>query len=272
MAKEITIEIDGLPCRLSALWDPGFLRQYGRVFQVFDDQDSGNLCFGTEKNGERFFVKFAGAPTARGTDAPAEAVSRLKAAAPIYRGLTHRNLIQLVEAGEAGGGYIMVFRWAEGDCMGRMYPEPHARFMALPLEARLAVYRDVLDFLAYANSQGYIAVDFYDGSILYNFETGQTTVCDIDFFRRQPAVNDMGRMWGSSLFMAPEEYQLGAALDQATNVYAAGALAFALFGNYRREKEAWQLDGRRFAIARQATNEDRAKRYQSIEELAKDWG
>ena len=272
MTKEITTEIDSLPCRLSAPFDLGFLRRYGRVFQVFDDQDSGNLCFGTEKDGERFFVKFAGAPTARGIDSPAEAVARLKAAAPVYSALTHRNLIQLLETREAGGGFLMVFRWAAGDCMGRMYPEPHARFMALPLEARLAVYREVLDFLAYVNRQGYVAVDFYDGSILYDFETGQTTICDIDFFRRQPAFNDMGRMWGSSLFMSPEESRLGAALDPVTNVYTAGAMAFALFGNYQREKECWQLDNGRFAVAKRATEEDRARRYPSIEDLAADWG
>lgn len=28
--------------------------------KVFDDQDSGNICFGTEKDGQRYFIKFAG--------------------------------------------------------------------------------------------------------------------------------------------------------------------------------------------------------------------
>lgn len=32
-------------------------------------------------------------------------------------------------------------------------------------------------------------------------------ICDIDFFRKSPAVNDMGRMWGSARFMSPEEYE-----------------------------------------------------------------
>ncbi len=271
MAEPIITEIDGLPCRLAAPWDFSFLRQYGRVFQVFDDQDSGNLCFGTEKEGMRFFVKFAGAPTARGTGSPAQAIERLRAAVPIYRNLAHPNLIQLLEAHEAGKGYAAVFRWAEGDCMGRMYPEPHARFMALPLETRMAVYRDVLDFLAYVNRQGYVAVDFYDGSILYDFKRQTTTICDIDFFRKQPATNDMGRLWGSSLFMSPEEYQLGAVLDQVTNVYTAGAVAFALFGGYRRERENWQLDSRRFAAVSRAVDEDRSRRHSSIEELSAEW-
>ena len=35
------------------------------MFKVYDDQDSGNICFGTEKDGQRYFIKFAGAPTER---------------------------------------------------------------------------------------------------------------------------------------------------------------------------------------------------------------
>mgnify|MGYP006990364804 CR=1 FL=1 len=64
--------------------------------------------------------------------------------------------------------------------------------------------------------KGYVAVDFYDGSILYDVREHKTTICDVDVFRRQPCVNDMGRMWGSSRFQAPEEYRLGAAIDEGT--------------------------------------------------------
>ncbi len=267
----VTQSIDGVPFRLAAAFDFGFLKRYGQVFKVFDDQDSGNICFGTQKDGQRLFVKFAGAPTLRGADSPAAAVERLKATLPVYRDLQHRSLIQLVEAGEIGGGFAMAFRWARGDCMGRMYPEAHARFMALPLQDRQRVFLDVLDFLDYVNAQGYLAVDFYDGSILYDFESGRTTVCDVDFFRRMPCVNDMGRMWGSAKFMSPEEYRLGAVLDGRTNVYTAGAMAFALFGGFVRGREAWQLDEKRFQAASRAVSDDPASRQASIGELREEW-
>ena len=55
--------------------------------------------------------------------------------------------------------------------MGRMYPESHRRFMELPVEEKLQVYGDILDFLEYVAQEGYVAVDFYDGSILYDFVT-----------------------------------------------------------------------------------------------------
>lgn len=211
--------LDDIEFRMGEPFDFGFLSKYGRVFRVFDDQDSGNICFGTERDEERYFVKFAGARTARCPGEPAEAVERLKASMPVYRDLCHPNLIRLIEAGDMGGGFGMVFRWAQGDCMGRMYPESHARFMALPLSDRLEVFHVVLDFLAYVHSRGYLAVDFYDGSIMYDLENGKMMICDIDFFRKQTCFNDMGRMWGSSLFQSPEVFQPGAIIDEITNVY-----------------------------------------------------
>lgn len=263
--------IDGIPFKLKSAFDFSFLSEYGRVFQVYDDQDSGNICFGTEKDSERYFIKFAGAPTDRGTGTPEDAVFRLKAAFPIYYALRHKNLIELVEAKEIGGGFAMIFKWAEGDCMGRMYPSAHRRFLGLPISARLAVFREIMSFFEFMASQGYVAIDFYDGSILYDFNSGKTTICDIDLFRKQPCVNDMGRMWGSSRFQSPEEFELGATLDEITNVYTLGATAFAMFGEYHRTQDKWQLSDRLFEIAAKAVSDDRAQRQQSISEFREAW-
>lgn len=37
--------IDGLPYKMNASFDFDFIHKYGRVLKVFDDQDSGNICF-----------------------------------------------------------------------------------------------------------------------------------------------------------------------------------------------------------------------------------
>lgn len=291
--------MDGLPYKMKAPFDFGFVQEYGKVFKVYDDQDSGNICFGVcgerksgpvllpENKGERYFVKFAGAPTERYEGEPGEAVERLKDTLPIYRDLRHPSLIELVDVREAAGGFAMVFKWAEGDCMGRMYPAQHQRFMNMPSEDRLQVFRDVAVFLEYVNSRGYVAIDFYDGSVLYdpdgqgepaapdrNAEStrrGRTTICDIDFFSKKPYFNSMGRMWGSSSFMSPEEFTLGAEIDEITNVYTAGAFAFALFGGYRRKAGTWTLGQASFEVARRAVSEDRGSRQQSLRQLLQEW-
>ena len=263
--------INEIPFKLKSAFDFSFLSEYGRVFKVFDDQDSGNICFGTEKDGQRYFIKFAGAPTEQYNGDPADAIARLKATLPVYSDLKHKNLIELVEAKDIGGGFAMVFKWADGDCMGRMYPAQHKKFMALPAQDKLNVFADILDFFEYIASQNYVAIDFYDGSIMYDFECGKTTICDIDFFRKQPCINDMGRMWGSSLFQSPEEYQLGAVIDEITNVYTIGATAFALFGEYNRTRDKWQLSDELFEVAARAISDDRSQRQQSIKQLRKEW-
>ena len=263
--------IDGIPFKLKSPFDFSFLSEYGRVFKVFDDQDSGNICFGTEKDGQRYFIKFAGAPTEQYNGDPADAIVRLKATLPVYSDLKHKNLIELVEAKDIAGGFMMMFKWVDGDCMGRMYTAQHKKFMALSVQDKLKVFADILDFFEYIASQNYVPIDFYDGSIMYDFECGKTTICDIDFYRKQPCTNDMGRMWGSSLFQSPEEYQLGAVIDEITNVYTLGATAFALFGEYNRTRDKWQLSDELFEVATRAVNDDRTKRQQSIRQLIDEW-
>ena len=86
-----------------------------------------------------------------------------------------------------------------------------------------------------------------------------------------PTVNDMGRMWGSSRFQSPEEYRLGAALDEVTNVYTAGAMAFALFGNYGRTRDTWILSDAAYDAAKRAVSDERTERPQSIAELIREW-
>ena len=143
--------------------------------------------------------------------------------------------------------------------------------MQLTVDAKLTVFRDILSFFEYIASQNYVAIDFYDGSIMYDFENGKMTICDIDFFRKQPCSNDMGRMWGSSRFQAPEEFQLGAVIDEITNVYTVGATAFALFGEYNRTRDKWQLSDKLFEVVTKAVSDNRAERQQSIRQLREEW-
>lgn len=266
-----TQQIDGITFRLKEPFDFYFLQKYGRVFQVFDDQDSGNICFGTEKNGERLFIKFAGAPTAQYAGTARDAIIRLKETTPIYETLQHDVLIEYLGCEEIGGGFAVVFRWTDAKCMGRMYPASRERFMQTSVQARLRVFRDIVRFMEYVHSAGFVAIDFYDGSIMYDFSEEKTVICDIDFFRKKPCINDMGRIWGSSLFQSPEEYVLGAEIDEITNVYTLGATAFALFSDYDRSADRWPLSDALYQVAVRAVSNERKLRYQSIREFMNEW-
>jgi serine/threonine-protein kinase len=256
--------------RLKSPFDFSFLKKYGAVFKVFDDQDSGNICFGAAKGENEYFVKFAGAPTARGTITAEEAIANLKNAVPVYQDLAHHSLIKLVDAEEIGGGFAMIFEWVNAECACAAYPQSRKKFMRTPIETRIKIFEDIMDFHAYAAKQGYVAIDFYDGSIMYDFENKKTLICDIDFYQKSPYVGRMG-LWGSTRFISPEEREDGAVIDEVTNVYTMGATAFALFSDSDRTREKWPLGGELYNVVKKAVSDAREQRQQSITRLIEEW-
>jgi serine/threonine-protein kinase len=75
-----------------------------------------------------------------------------------------------------------------------------------------------------------VAGDFYDGCLVYDCGSGRVELVDLDGYQAAPYVNTMGRMFGSTRFMAPEEFVLGAMIDQRTSVFTLGRTAFVLLG------------------------------------------
>jgi serine/threonine-protein kinase len=264
-------EIDGISYKLKSPFDFSFLSKYGKVFKVFDDQDSGNICFGVEDNEKRYFIKFAGAPTAEYDGGSVEAIMRLKKTLPIYRDLAHSHLIKLLGTENVGDSFAMIFEWVDGICAHRMYPSDYQKFKLLPLEIKKKIYSDILEFHAYIAEKNYVAIDFYDGSIMWDYANNRTIICDIDFYEKSPYINNMGRMWGSSRFMSPEEFQLGAEIDEVTNVYTMGATAFALFSDSDRSFEKWVLSNSLHEVVQKAVNEERKNRQQTIKQLNEEW-
>jgi serine/threonine-protein kinase len=210
-------------------------------------------------------------------------VQRLKNAIPAYENIRHPNLIQLIDHYEIDGGYAAAFEWAEGECLHAhwdfdKYPKykhpqsPNYKFRELNLKDKLNCIDTIFNFHEEVAKSDYVAIDFYDGSIMYDFENHITTICDIDFYTKMPYINTMGKMWGSSRFMSPEEYELEAIIDEISNVYTMGALAFELLGNnHQRTQENWIASSDLFRIATKATNRNRDLRYQSISDFYKEW-
>lgn len=265
--------LDGIPCKLKEAFDFSFLNEYGKVFQIFDEQSSGCICFGVSNGKNKYFIKFAGVRTINNFDLPvSDAIARLKAAVPKYMDLAHPLLIHFIESKRAGNGYMLVFDWEDGEsCFGDKNPSLHEKFHALPAHKKVEVYEEVLRFHEHAAKCGYVAIDFNDYSILYDFDNGKTTICDIDFYARQSYINGMGRALGDPAVMSPEEYRIGGLLDEVTNVYTMGATAFVLFSNNDRSPEAWPLSPELYAVIQRATSDDRNERQQTIAQLIGEW-
>lgn len=291
----VRVSIDGVPFHIAEQHDFSFISKIGRVFSVFDAMDSGNICFGVDRDGKRFFVKYAGARTQNYDGEISDAVVRLKNAVKVYEDLQHPYLIRLIEHYPAGDGYVAIFDWVSGEGL-RSYWEyvgqpmwgyrasPNYRFRRIPVDKRIAVVDKIMEFHRHVIEHGYIPVDFYDGSMIYDLNTGGFHICDIDFYRKAPVKNDMGKMWGSTRFMSPEEYELGADLDEKTVVYLMGATAFELLSNdteeayqawengkLHRSFNAWSATNALFNVAVKAASLERNERYNTITELIETW-
>jgi len=262
--------VDGISVKLKKPFDFSFLSKYGKVFKVFDEQRSGNICFGTEKDGCRYFIKFAGASTVNYSGKPEEIIALLKSAATTYHDLSHPNLIHMVGTEKVKNGFAIIFDWTDAVCAGRDYPASREKFLALSVDTRMAVYEDVMAFHAHAARKGYVAVDFYDGNIMYDFEQGRTVICDIDLYQKSPYVGWLGR-WGSASFVSPEEVTQGAIMDEITTVHTMGQTAFALFADSDRSLEKWLLSERLYDVVKRAVSDKRGERQQSIRQLIEEW-
>ncbi|UHA75739.1 serine/threonine-protein kinase [Paenibacillus sp. 481] len=281
----ITTTRDGVTFQLKQEHHFSWLSRLGTVFAVFDQQDSGNISFGIQAKGQKIFVKFAGARTINYDGDPQDAVIRLKRAVRIFSDLQHPHLVNIIEHFAVDSGYVCVYEWFEGESLfvhahaassmsatNGQLDSPITRFRKLPLEQRLAAIASIFNFHLQVEACQYVAVDFYDGSLLYDFEQHIIKICDIDLYEKQPYTNVMGRMWGSSRFMAPEEFELGSILDETTNVYRMGATAFVLLGgSLDRSLSKWEAGKDLYDVALRAVASDRQDRYASVAELVAAW-
>ena len=200
------------------------------VFAVFDaaTQDSGNVSYGVRIGEERLFIKTAGRPDDRRPFLPHDArVALLRNAARLARSVSDPALPALRNVVESADGPLLIYEWVDGDLVGtpaaRTDPtSAFARFLALEAAERAAALDVVFRLHVKLSACGWIASDFYDGSLIYDFARRRMHVVDLDSYRDGPFVNDMGRMFGSRRFMAPEEYELGARIDERTTVFTLG--------------------------------------------------
>lgn len=280
----VTNYLDNVSFELRKKQDFLWLKELGKVFCVFDQQDSGNISFGVQNGEKKYFVKYAGAQTIEYEGTTQAAIDNLNKAVTVYQDLKHETVIRFVRKIKTDYGIALVFDWFDGECLFAHWTfdkwnrythpnSPYHKYRKLSFEKRLQSINTIFQFLSFAEQQNYVAIDFYDGSILYDFNVDKTRICDIDFFRKKPTVNDIGEnFWGSRRFKSPEEYTLGAQIDSITNVYTMGVLLFGLIGGEGdRSFEKWEGSKELYELVCKATSPERELRFQSIKYFHKEW-
>lgn len=292
------IKLDRVQFRLKEFHDFSWLKKYGRAFWCVDETGSGCIGIGMEDGEKRYFCKIAGVNTMEADVNPQKSVEILKGGVSLYHELEHPNLVRVVEAYPHGQFYAAVFPWINGQCLfdhwnfekykkDSTLKSPKAKFRELPACKRMQAADVLFSFLENVHRKGYVAVDFYDGSIMYDFETDTVTICDIDLFKKAPVINDKGKEWyGTKRLKAPEEYEKGGVIDEQTNIFTLGALMFEFFGRFSAQEvrdryrlnrfapcpySGWELDKASYEAAVKAVSADRSKRFKTVGEFWEQW-
>ena len=252
-----------------------YLSETGNVFVVIGGHDSGNTSYGVEVEVERFFVKFS---------SDVEGIARLANAVQFHGAVQHTAIPRLLGTIRTADGFAVVHDWRKGQNLNDPFvpgapsrgdpASSFARFRKLPLSQRLEAFDSILDAHLAVTAAGYVAVDFYDGTIIYDFDSHQVSLCDLDEYRPGPFVLEADRQFGSSRFMAPEEWRRGAVIDERTTVFTLGRTAFVLLsevGPGETGAEIWPAATTLREIAIHATSANPSDRFETVADLAAAW-
>jgi len=257
-----------------------YLAEIGAVSARFDErtQDSGNSSYGVAIEGERYFVKTAGPPDdTRWYLDHSQRVALLRNAVELARSCDHGALPRLHNVIETPHGPALVYEWLAGDLVGvpaAQRDDPACsfqRFRALPVEAVVDALDAVYDLHRELAALGWVAGDLYDRALIYDFDRGVMRVIDLDSYHRGPRKNEMGRMFGSTRFMAPEEFELGALIDQQTTVFTLGRTAAVLLSNGTLDRAPFRGSDAQHAVVARACTEARGGRHASVGEFVDAW-
>ena len=240
-----------------------------------DRIDSRSVVLGvTGPAGERYIVKHAG---------DAEAISWLESAQRFHAAVRHPLIPTVLHAVATCTGLALVEEWGEGEILADAYdasvpsPDRHdsplQRFLRLSVDEIVRAIAQLMAIHVTVAEAAHVAVDLYDGCVLYDFTTGDLRLIDLDHYRPGPYVLDVDRQLGSSSYMAPEEFERGATIDERTTVYTLGRMALVYLG-CARKADARRSDFRgsddQFALLTTATArcpDDRIPTVRRLDEL-----
>ena len=247
-----------------------FLSERGEIFTVFDErtQDSGNVSYGVEVDGRRYFVKTAGRPDDNTSYLDHSGrVSLLLNAVRLAESSNHRTLPNFHQVVESDWGPMLIYDWVEGElvrsCLDRV------RSLSVSEVGHLVT--EVYDLHRELASLGWIANDFYDGAMIYDFRSHNVHVIDLDSYHMGSFTNSMGRMAGSSRFMALEEFELGATIDERTTVFTMGRTAAVLMSDNSLEREPFRGSDGQYEVMVRSCAEDPDDRFQTVADMYAAW-
>lgn len=148
----------------------------------------------------------------------------------------------------------------------------YQRLAHLPASILMGLFDTLIDVHVVLAAAGWVAGDLYDGClVVVDFGIPALSVIDLDSYRRGPSTNDMGRMFGSTRFMAPEEFELGAQIDERTTVFTLGRIVWHFATRLTEDPGEFCGTAGLASVIAKACEPSPVARYASVADLAQAW-
>ncbi|MFF4648051.1 serine/threonine protein kinase [Streptomyces sp. NPDC001389] len=210
----------------------------------------------------------------------ATGICSLRRAISVHQAVSHPAIAPLVHSFTTDEGLALVYPWVRGEVLyhptrsrhgGRATPgSPMARFRALPIVQIQAALESVLSAHLAVERAGLVAVDFYDGCMLYDFGEHRMRLCDLDEYRQGSFTLEADRLPGSTRYMAPEEFSRGSLIDIRTTVFNLGR-ALRLLLDAGDDETRWRGTPAQLAVIERATAPEPERRWPSVRSLTDGW-
>ena len=133
-------------------------------------------------------------------------ISLMESPIVFHGAVQHPAIIPLMGWFRTSAGLAIVYEFQDGLIVNdplapgarpRQHPDStYARFRHLPVDEIIRALDAVFDAHVAAANRGFVAVDFYDGAIIYDFENQQVHLSDLDSYRPGPYTLDRDRQYG----------------------------------------------------------------------------
>jgi serine/threonine protein kinase/tetratricopeptide (TPR) repeat protein len=159
-------------------------------------------------------------------DAPAM-LARFRQEVKLARRVTHTNIARVFDIGEEGADKFLTMEYVDGEPLSSLI----AKKGALPLDELRSLSRPLCEGLSAAHSAGVVHRDLKPDNILLA-ATGRLVITDFGiaraFLESDGAGRTQGGILGTPAYMAPEQVEGLADIDERADLYALGAVLFEL--------------------------------------------
>ena len=136
------------------------------------------MSYGVQVGEERFFLKTAGKPDAPKPISHDFSISLLRNAQRLWEKSRHPLLPELYQVIESPDGPLCVYEWADGELLRNA----RDRFRALSEPEIIRTLDGIYALHHQLIGLGWIAVDFYDGCLINDFDRQALHVMDLDHY------------------------------------------------------------------------------------------